>query len=132
MLTESNFKRNLVTARRNAGQRLGLLNFDGSDVSTVALPYDSLRLFNQYLAWEILRNPESFDRQRVETAEQIVITPDAPLSDASWSVKEFAGEMASNAVPVLGNFTNKLLIVGTIVAVVYFAILAMKSSPRST
>lgn len=119
MLTEANFAANLITARRNAGAGIGLANFDGSATATRALGYDDLRKLNVALAQIVLQYPNSFDAGRVHAARSALAGIDGPLVDADFSVAAFGEEALGNALPVLGGFTNKLLLILALGVVVY-------------
>jgi hypothetical protein len=131
MLTEANFAANLITARRNAGIVIGLADFDGSAEATRALGYEDLRRLNVALANIILQYPNSFDAGRVQAARSAVLGADGPLVDSSFAYTEFADETLANAVPVLGGFTNKLLLIAALGLVAWVVMKNWPPGPKT-
>lgn len=125
MVTPENSLLNLRTAGRNVRARLGLSDTPSS------WTFDERARYNKALAEEILRYPLSFTAQTLETAILVAGKDYGALGDSSFSWGEFGAETAANSVPVLGDFTNKLLGIAALAAVVYFAFLAARTRPAS-
>lgn len=106
-----NAKANLRTASRNVAERLG--------VDPMNMSYEQRRAYNAALKAEILRYPESFTPEIVAIAEKV---QDDGALDMSSAWGEFAPELTGNVVPVLNDFTNKLLITAVILGVVWIVV----------
>jgi hypothetical protein len=119
MPTTEKARLNLRTAARNVRARLGL------SANPAEWSYEQRGQYNKALADAILTYPQSFTPEILTSAQRVKNSTYQALQDASFAWGEFAEETAANAVPVLGGFTNKLLVVLTVVGVVY---LVFKSS----
>lgn len=123
MVTLDNARRNLRTAAGNVAARLG--------VDPAALTYDERRAYNSALAAEILRYPASFTSEILTIAGN-VRDQGALTQESGWG--DFAADVTAAAavasVPVLGDFTNKLLWILALGVAVWAAVQAFRSPPR--
>ncbi len=93
---------NLRTVAANVAARL--------EVDPRVMTYDRRREYNRALAAEILKYPLAFTPEILAIAGNIR-DQGALTAETSWGdfASEVVNEAATLSVPVLGNFTNKLL-----------------------
>jgi len=124
MATEANSALNLRTAARNVVASLGVPS-DPKERS-----YAQQAAYLKALAAEVLRYPNSFTQATLDNAARIAAKNYGALDSTDFAWGDFASETARNAVPVLSDFTNKLLAILALAAVAYFAVLAFRTNPR--
>jgi len=121
MTTDENARLNLQTAIQNVRARMKL-----SD-TPADWSYDERIAYNKALAAEILSYSQSFTPAMVSVATTVQASNPSALEDDSFDLGQFAAETASNAVPVLDGFTNKLIVGAVLVAALYFGIKAYQA-----
>lgn len=121
MITADQNRRNLATASKNVAARLGV---DPANLGT----YEIRIAYNKALAEEVLKYPQSFTESTLETAKIIGEKNYSSLQDESFSWGDFGDALADEAKVTLPSIGNKLLVGAVVVAAVYFAVKAWKSS----
>lgn len=121
-VTFENSQRNLATAARNVRTRLGLA------ASSLEWSYDERTEYIRQLAAEILRYPQSFVDAHLSWAHTVAGKSYEKLAEISLpdEVAEIVAQTAANSVPVLGDFTNKLLLILALGVAVWFGVRAMR------
>jgi hypothetical protein len=125
-VSAENSRLNLRTASANVRARLGLTD------SSLLWSWEQRAMFNHSLAAEILRHPQSFSDDHLAWAQKISGTSYGQLGDSSFSLADAIELTASNAVPVLDGFTNKLILVLALGVAVWAAVAALRSTPTSS
>lgn len=124
MVTTEQARLNLRTVVRIVRTRMGL------PLDSDQFPYDVRNRYWKELAAEILKYPQSFTPEILQSA-QFALTRDlGPLEDTSFQWGEFGDEVAANAPGVALKASSIALGVLSVVAVFYFALLAAKHRPR--
>lgn len=120
-VTAENARLNLRTAAGNVAARLG--------VDPANMTYDQRRGYIVELAAEIQKYPQSFTPEILAIAARAK-DPGAMQDDAfAWS--EALGLTVAAAVPVLGGFTDKLLLILGVAVVAYVVVKAVQSKPAA-
>ena len=118
-VTAENARLNLRTVARNVADRLGVDPADMDATQRIA--------FNQDLAAEILKYPQSFTPEILAIAEGKRFAIAEQDDSIDWG--QFTTEVASNAVPVLSGFTDKLLLILALGVAVWAAVHAFRYTP---
>ncbi len=119
MVTQAQSAYNAKTAAARVAARL---NLDPANLS-----YEQRAAYNKALAEEMLKYPQSFTAEALESARIIAGKTYEQLQDPSFSLGAFGDAFLEEAKVTLPSVGNKLLIGAVIVAIAYFGFKAWAS-----
>lgn len=102
----------------------------GLPASPLSWTYEQRIEYNQRLADYLLAYPIGVDAETLRQASAVANKSYEALDDSSFSWVQFGDELAPSAGRVLSAVSNRLLVILTLGAVVFFAVLAEKHRPK--
>lgn len=118
----------MTTARQQAAETVRLQM--GLPASSLSWTYEQRVAYNKALADYLLTHPTGIDAQTLGTASNVLNKTYPDLQDTSFDWVQFGDELAPSAGRVLSAVSNRLLVILTLGAVVFFAVLAEKHRPK--